>query len=169
LDFIYNNNHISATTSVPEAPQNVEFSATSIGMMVFGTSPGVSTRADPLPGQGIEITWSNDERNYYIVEGFTTSINQIRSSEVAPAKNFKLDYTQSSTITLSQMQFSYFGNYEISLIRILKEYAVMSQGSNESSTSLVDIKGNIDGGYGIFTGINRVKRNINIYRESMPF
>ena len=167
LNFIYNNSHISATTSVPEAPQNVEFSATSAG--VFGSSYDVSTRAETGPGQGIVITWNNDERNYYIVEGFTTSTTLIRSSSTTPDKSFKLDYTQSNTITLSQMQFHYIGNYEISLIRILKEYAVMSQGSSETSTSLVDIKGNIDGGYGIFTGINRVKQNINIYRQTSPF
>ena len=155
LTFVYNGNHISATTTVPEAPQGVEFSATSIGVMGFSTA--------------IEITWSNDDRNFYIVEGFTTSSSPVRDTDSTPAKGFKLDYTQGSSATLSQMQFNYLGNYEVSLIRIWPEYAVMSQGSFDTSTSLVDIKGNIEGGYGIFTGINRVMRNINVYRQSTPF
>lgn len=168
LEFTYNGKPVLAITTVPEAPQDVSFSATSIGIMVW--SSAASSRAEP--GQGIEITWSNDDRNYYIVEGFTTSsaaVRETEDTEAVPDKNFKLDYTQSNTATLSQMQFNYFGNYEVSLIRIHSEYAVISQGSSDTSTSLVDMKGNIEGGYGIFTGINRVRQNINVYKETSPF
>ena len=86
----------------------------------------------------------------------------------SPVKGFQLGYTQGGKATLSSSDFNYFGDYEISILRILPEYVVMSQGSGNTSTSLIDIKGNIDGGYGIFTGVGRVKKIINIYEEIMP-
>ena len=59
--------------------------------------------------------------------------------------------------------------YTVSVIHILYEYAVLSQGGSTSSTTLVDVKGNIDGGYGIFTGISSVSRNIKVSKGSSPF
>ena len=47
--------------------------------------------------------------------------------------------------------------------------AVLSQGGSTSSATLVDVKGNIDGGYGIFTGISSVKRTIHVSQGSSPF
>jgi hypothetical protein len=77
-----------------------------------------------------------------------------------------LDNTQYNYATLSQQQFNYIGEYTISVIRILPEYVLMSEGSaNNMSTSIVDVKGNIDGGYGIFTGINRVTQVVHVYLE----
>ena len=157
LHFIYNNKTISAITTVPIKPQNVVFSATSIGVGMFSNP--------------IEITWSNDDRNYFFIEGFTTSSNSVRGSGTEIPKNFKLDCTQGNSAMLESMQFNYIGKYEVSLISILPEYVIISQGNADTSvsTSIVEVKGNIDGGYGIFTGINRVTQNINTYRESEPF
>lgn len=45
----------------------------------------------------------------------------------------------------------------------------MSQGGSTSSTTLVDVKGNIDGGYGIFTGINSFTKTIIVTEQSRPF
>ena len=162
LNFAYNDLPITSTTIVPEGPTDVEYSDNSIGIMTPKTRMGM----------GIEITWSNDEGNYYIVEGSTTSVQPINYSydeDEWPEKSFKLDYTQGNSATLNSSQFQYYGKYEISLIRIQSEYVIMSQGSSNTSTSLVDIRGNIDGGYGIFTGINREKKQITIYKESSPF
>lgn len=167
LSFIYDGKPVSATTTVPEGPKGVSFSDTSIGVMVFDGYSAASSRAEP--GHGIEITWDNDDKQYYIVEGFTTSTNPVRESDSEPSKSFKLNYTQGATATLSTAQFNYFGNYEVSLIRIQPEYAIMSQGSGNSSTDLVDVRGNIEGGYGIFTGVNRAKKTINVYKQSGPF
>lgn len=167
LDFIYNGREVHSVATIPEAPQGVSFSAGSIGVMVFDFSARTSTRAEP--GGGIEITWDNPDGNYYIVEGMTRSIDPIRESDSIASKSFKLDYTQGSSVTLSSSQFSYLGNYEVSLIRILPEYVAMSQGSGSTSSSLTEVGGNIEGGYGIFTGINRVTKTINVYKQTSPF
>jgi hypothetical protein len=55
------------------------------------------------------------------------------------------------------------------VIHINQEYAVMSQGGSTSSTTLVDVKGNIDGGYGIFTGISSVPQTVSVSKGSSPF
>ena len=54
------------------------------------------------------------------------------------------------------------GQYNIYVLHVREEYAIMSQGGATSSTTLVDARGNIDGGYGIFTGISGVMRTISV-------
>lgn len=162
LDFIYDNVPVSALTTVPSAPQEVTFSSTSIEAMSFGGMPPAMTKG---PNEGIEITWKNDEGDYYIIEGKTTSTTTIRDideDDEQPAKSFKLSYTQGSTASLSSSDFNYYGKYNIYVLHICEEYAVMSQGGATSSTTLVDARGNIDGGYGIFTGISGVVRTISV-------
>ena len=134
--------------------------------------PFDSLMSSRAPKNGIEITWQNDEGDYYIVEGKTSSTSSIRDideGDQMPAQSFKLNYTQGSSATLSSMDFNYYGSYEISVIHIQPEYAVMSQGGSTTSTTLVDVKGNINGGYGIFTGINSVKKTIYVAKQSSPF
>jgi hypothetical protein len=151
LTFTYNGKHIEATTTVPASPLGVTFSSTVIAGGGFGGN--------------IEIEWENDERDFYIVEGFTQSTTPIRETDNELPKSFQLDYTQEKSATLSRMQFNYYGYYEVSLIRILPQYVEMSQGGGVSSTDLIDARGNIEGGYGIFTGVNRVVRNVYVYQE----
>ncbi len=124
------------------------------------------------PQDGIEITWTNDEGDYYIVEGktnSTSSIREIEEGEEMPAQNFKLNYTQGTSATLSSANFNYYGSYQVSVIHIRPEYAVISQEGSTSSTTLIDVKGNINGGYGIFTGISSVTRIISVTKQSSPF
>ena len=159
LRFIYNGDIISSETTIPVDAEDVVFSATQLGAMISTTK---------MKSPDIEITWSNENNDYYIIEGITESSRQIQKYEENPAKGFQLNYTQGDKATLSSSDFNYFGDYEISILRILPEYVIMSQGSGNTSSSLVDIKGNIEGGYGLFTGVGRVKQIINIYEETMP-
>ena len=167
LDFVYDDVPVTASATVPSEPQDVAFSSTSIEVMSF--APPAMTKA---PKDGIEITWKNDDGDYYIVEGKTTSsstIRDIEDDEDMPAKSFKLSYTQGNSATLASSDFNYYGYYQISVIHICQEYAVLSQGGSTSSATLVDVKGNIDGGYGVFTGISRVTKTISVSRGSSPF
>lgn len=168
LNFQYNGEDVAAQTSVPTAPEGVEFSGYSIGVMSFPLPD--DTKA---PGNnGIEITWSNPNGEYYIVEGVTESVSLIREledGEEMPAQSFKLDYTQGESATLSSQNFNYYGIYTISVIHINQEYAVMSQGGSISSATLVDVRGNISGGYGIFSGINSVTDTIRVRTQTSPF
>ena len=63
----------------------------------------------------------------------------------------------------------HLGTYNVSVIHINYEYAVLSQGGTTSSTTLIDVKGNIDGGYGIFTGISCVTKSVKVSQGSSPF
>lgn len=167
LSFKYDNVPVTAETTVPTLPENVSFSSTSIEVMSF--MPRTESKA---PQDGIEISWTNDDNEYYIVEGITTSTNSIRDvdeDDEMPSQSFKLNYTQGSSTSLSSSDFNYFGTYQVSVIHINPEYAVMSQGGSTSSATLVDVKGNIDGGYGIFTGISTVTKSIKVSQGSSPF
>ena len=164
LHFIYDNQSVSATTTVPDTPKNVSFSKHTISANGFGNMP--MPMDAPGPNENIEITWSNDNQEYYIVEGVTESQTPIRnySEDNLPAKSFKLNYTQGSSATLAPANFNYKGSYKISVIHIQPEYAVLSQGgiSSSDATTLVDVRGNIEGGYGIFTGIGAVSRTVTV-------
>ena len=165
LSFEYDNVPVSSSTVVPTMPQDVSFSSTTIEVMSFQPM-------SKAPGAGIEISWKNDEGDYYIVEGRTSStspVMDVEDDDDMPLKSFKQNYTQGTGTTLSSSDFSYYGTYQISVIHINEEYAVMSQGGSTSSATLVDMKGNIDGGYGIFTGISSVTRNVKVSQGSSPF
>lgn len=85
------------------------------------------------PNDGIEISWKNDEGEYYIVEGWTSSTSPVRDvedDEEMPSQSFKQNYTQGTGTTLSSSDFNYYGTYHVSVIHINQEYAVMSQGSS---------------------------------------
>lgn len=159
---------VSVVTTVPSAPEGVSFSATEIEVMSF-QPPQMVTRA---PGGGIEVTWKNDKGEYYIVEGKTGSTNpvmDVEDDEDMPVKSFKLNYTQGTSATFSSSDFNYYGTYYVSVIHINHEYAVMSQGGSTSSATLVDVKGNVDGGYGVFTGISAVTETVKVSQGSSPF
>lgn len=168
LSFDYDGVPVTAVTTVPSAPDEVSFSATRIEVMSMQPPQAMSK----APNDGIEISWKNDEGEYYIIEGKTGSTNpvmDVEDDEDMPAKSFKLNYTQGTSATLSSSDFNYYGTYYISVIHINQEYAVMSQGGSTSSATLVDMKGNVDGGYGIFTGISSVTRTITVSKGSSPF
>ena len=170
LNFTYNQKPVTASATVPEAPQNITFSDTSIGVVNLQFNPGQFTpggNRDPERfNRTLDITWDNAEKNYYLVQGVTSSDKPVRENQTNAPKSFTLEHTQNDYATISQMQFSYLGEYEISVIRIMPEYVIMSEGSaTNMSTSIADVKGNIDGGYGIFTGINRITQIINVYLE----
>jgi hypothetical protein len=167
LDFTYNRKPVTSIATVPDKPQNVEFSTAEVGVFNRTFTWGSSWNWDDLPefvGQ-LEITWENDDKNFYIVECVTASSDVVNENQTDAPKTFKLDYTQNDYAVLSSMQFRYYGDYEVSLVRIQPEYAVMSEGSTNTytSTTIDDVKGNIDGGYGIFTGISRITQTINVY------
>ena len=165
LSFDYDGVPVTAVTTVPSAPEDVYFSANRIEVMSFQPPMAMSK----APDDGIEISWKNEEGEYYIVEGKTGSTSpvvEVEDDEDMPAKSFKLNYTQGTSAALSSSDFNYYGTYYISVIHINQEYAVMSQGGSTSSATLVDVKGNIDGGYGIFTGISSVTRTISVVKGS---
>ena len=169
LEFVYDDVLVTSTTQIPSKPTNVSFSATSIEVVGGGMPPMPMSKA---PQKGVEISWDNEEGDYYIIEGktsSTTTLMDFDEDDELPSQSFKHNYTQGSNTTLSSSDFNYVGTYAVSVIHICYEYAVMSQGGSTSSTTLVDIKGNIDGGYGIFTGISSVSRNIKVSKGSSPF
>lgn len=169
LSFDYDNVPVSAETVVPSAPTGVSFSATTIEVMSMPSMPAMAPTKSSF--EGIAITWDNADGDYYIVEGQTSSDNCIYAlddDDDEPSRSFKLNYTQGADATLSSSDFFYYGNYQISIMHISFDYAVMSQGGSTSSTTLVDMKGNIDGGYGIFTGISKVTKSIKVVKGSSP-
>lgn len=167
LSFVYDDESVTAETVVPSMPEEVSFSSTSIEVMSF-----MPKSASKAPQDGIEISWKNDDGEYYIIEGKTTSTNSIREideDDDMPSQSFKLNYTQGSSTSLSSSDFNYYGTYQVSVIHINTEYAVISQGGSTTSATLVDVKGNIDGGYGIFTGISSVTKSVKVTQGSSPF
>lgn len=117
LYFIYDNVPVTSATTVPSVPQGVSFSSTTIEVMSF-LPPMPMSKA---PNDGIEISWTNDEGDYYIVEGKTYStspIMEVDDDEDMPSKSFKQNYTQSTGTTLSSSDFNYYGSYNVSVIHI---------------------------------------------------
>lgn len=156
ISFLFNDKQVSAYTYLPEKPENLSQSDTSIEVARRDTSSGFSGfMSQPEP---VEITWKNDNRSYYLV------LVKNLESVLDPIVNFGNDdppgaiFRKSPAITSSEsirgMEFQYFGSHAIIVCHVLPDYASMYGDNSASSLNLTNPSSSISNGYGIFTGIN---------------
>lgn len=149
LHFEYNGQLITATTKVPDMPAGFTGSATTI----TAPTPGIGgTLPDP-----VVYTWNNPNNEYHLllVRCIETDPVEIGSGAILiGAGTFRTEPTQASVQHITPMRFRYYGLHEVTLYRILPEYAALYEDNGNNSTNLTTPPGNIVNGLGIFTGVN---------------
>jgi hypothetical protein len=164
LSMSYNGEAVTATTEIPQKPENMTQSRTDISAG-FGGFPG---------GDGansIEIAWDNSEGDYYmlVVENIETDpepIFEFDEDEDWSLPSFRVEPTAGSEATLSGMSFSYYGRHNVILIHMRPEYVLLYSSAGETSSTLTEIHANVEGGYGIFTGANCDTLQVSVVRSS---
>lgn len=161
----YNGADVTAITEIPQKPVGMEISATVIEAMGFPAMSRV-----PGPGGGIEITWENPEKDYYMIAVQNTEAAPKpifdEDEEEWPRPSFRTEPTQGASATLSQMSFSYYGYHDVILIRMRPEYVLLYSTNGNTSQTLTEIHANVEGGYGIFTGANTDTLRIKVVESS---
>ena len=156
LSFPYNGQEISATTVVPEKPQNLTLSASTISISQRGgTETGTGAPVMPSP---IQITWNNDDQSYYLI--YVKNVESVKipidTKNTSANDFFRNQPTNANQYELNPRSFQFYGQHRIILYKIQAEYVLFFQENSNSSSSLTEIKANIVNGFGIFTGINSV-------------
>lgn len=151
LDFIYNGYPISATTTIPEKPENVTISSNSYNIPVFG-NPGSGPPSFPDP---ILVKWTNtfNDYHYLVVKSVEPSPTEITMG-FRGGRFYSSSPDQSNNINLSLDRFRYYGKNVILLYRVQSEYAQLYNTTGTNSQNLTKIPTNVNNGLGIFTGIN---------------
>jgi uncharacterized protein DUF4249 len=153
LAFDYNNKTIAAETTIPDKPTGFTSSATTITPPQPPTSGTMPTMPDP-----VVYNWNNPQNNYHlmVVKCLETSPVEINSGAIliGGSRVFRTEPTQNSTQSLTPMRFKYYGLHEVTLYRILPEYAALYEDNGDNSNNLTAPPGNITNGLGIFTGVH---------------
>jgi hypothetical protein len=156
--FPYNGEIVEATTTVPQKPQNVKISPTSITVYQPGDMGGMGSGPNPGMQSKITIKWENSDKSYYliVVQNMETSPVAIydEDEDDRPSMNFRSEPTLLDSCDISPMTFQYYGRHRVLLSKIQPEYALLYSNNSNSSQSLLEIHANIINGFGIFTAIN---------------
>ena len=150
LAFPYNGMDISATTVVPEKPQNLTLSASNLAIAASGSGGEM-----PAP---ITVKWTNSDQSYYLiyVKNVETDKIAIDSKDSKAQDFFRNTPTNGSTYEINARSFKYYGMHRVILYKILPEYVLFFQQNSTNSISISEIKANVENGFGIFTAINSV-------------
>ena len=155
ISFSFNNQQVSAYTSIPSKPVNFEISDDyyEIERIDSTSMPEMGSMPDPL-----DVTWDNDDGTYYllIVENMESTLDPIRDFGDAepPGARFRQRPNAASGTTLTPMEFQYYGTHRVILYHVNPDYAELYNESSNSSLNLKNPSSSIDNGYGIFTGLS---------------
>lgn len=162
LNFICLSKQISATTTIPSKPKNFTASGTEqiVPTFSFGTTPDAF-----IP---IQFNWTNNNLNdYYLISVQCAEAVPIKLATRRPGNNYAVNSEsivgQANTFNTSEENFSYFGNHNVLLFHINKEYYdALTASNNASSLNLTNPATNVTNGLGIFTGLTADTLKINV-------
>lgn len=166
LSFVYDQIPVTATTFVPDSPQNMALSASTISVRGYHSSDISVQNADPM--SPLEVSWDNPDSSYYVVAVINSeeTPRQIWNTDTAPSIGFQTEPTRGCSTQIAPHSFNYYGNHEVILYKIRPEYAVMCNALNNTTEYLSEVIANVKNGYGIFTGISGVSKPLYVFKAS---
>jgi len=153
IEFEYNGKSVSSETTIPTKPIDYHTSANSITITSFTPGSG----APPSFPEPIQLTWDNPDNRYFlvVVENIENNPTPIYdTSRFDPKMFFRNEPLQTNLYELNMRSFGYYGTHRVILYNLNPEYAALYEDNGSSSLNLSTPISNINGGLGIFTGIN---------------
>ncbi len=144
ISFTYNGKLVTAETTVPTSPEGFAASVNSLVGMVRDEDADTTLYAT--------YTWDNpDEMYHYMtVECVESTLFPINTSyKVTTVRRF--NPIKTTTYTLSDQSFTYYGKHRIVLYKIPDEFAKLYKHYSTNSESLTSPPTNVTNGLGIFT------------------
>lgn len=161
ISFSYNGKAITSETTIPQKPTGFTMSSSSITISPFTPGSGQPpTHPDP-----IQLSWNNPDNRYFLIVVESTSANPITiydTTQFRPQRRFINNPVQTNYFELNMQSFSYYGSHKVILFNVSPEYAALYDNTGNSSLNLTSLPSNIDGGLGIFTGINADTLNLYV-------
>ncbi|WP_243348476.1 DUF4249 family protein [Parabacteroides sp. FAFU027] len=157
LSFTYYNKQVTAQTTVPTKPEGFTGAVDSIHGVVKWTVVDTTYYA--------KYTWNNPSDLYHYLsieclDGKTSPINLNNSVSVIRY----LEPIKTTTYSLSDKSFSYYGLHRIVLFKIPDEYAKLYQHYSTNAESLTSPPTNVTNGLGIFTSYSTDTLYLKVYK-----
>lgn len=151
LNFTYNNETITASTTVPQKPFNFTCSPGSITIPSFSGGPGGGIPSFPEP---LKAKWNNSNADYHYItiKSVDPTASEISTNGQGPAFTNSPDQGNSKEINFGE--FKYYGRNALILYRVLPELAALYNSTSSNSQNLSSVPTNISNGLGIFTSMN---------------
>jgi hypothetical protein len=151
--FLFNNDTISSTTTIPATPEGLGISASSLyATRVTSTNPGFGEM------DNAEVTWTNDDASYYymMIEYLESTPDYINSSmeDTDLPVSRSISPTQANTERIDMRNIYFFGSYRAVLIKVNKDFASLYSDITTNSNNIEDPVTAIKNGYGVFTGMS---------------
>lgn len=167
LSFTYNNMPVTAETTVPKAPADMQLSSGTLEVPVFGQRPASLTKISELMNS-VEVYWKNPDKDYFLVvtECIEPNPTYIRDTTYSsnPSTSFRMDPTQDTVCRLTDRSFTYLGRHRVILFRLSPEYLLLLKTVSNNSQSLQEIRANIKNGFGIFSGMDSDTIQLNVVK-----
>ncbi|ASU35855.1 DUF4249 family protein [Mucilaginibacter xinganensis] len=159
LKFSYLTYAVSATTVMPAKPQNF---ATRVSTITIDGLTGRNSATDTLN----RFTWTNpDSLNHVLLFNNLDGIDFPTGSFGNRSANFIMNTERAAAFEVTQRPFSYYGHYDVVLLRVNKEYIdlLTSNSANSTSQSLASQPTNVLNGFGIFTAMQADTLKFNVF------
>lgn len=160
IAFNYNNEAVSATTTIPSKPSGFEISKDTIyrEKVEVGEFPSFGDEDDM-----IDLTWSNPDESFYLIvveniEDDPELIREVEDDDEDDEEGFEFVFrkspTNDTTDQIRPNEFQYFGTHRVILYHVNEDYASLYEDNSNTSQNLTNPSTSINNGYGIFTGLN---------------
>jgi hypothetical protein len=156
LQFTYISTSVNATTTIPAKTSGYMASRTQFARLLV-------TTPDSLAATAVRFTWNNPDSLYHILVFKNDDANTYVSSSGNLPSNSSIDVKKVEAYDVTYRQFKYSGFYNVILFTVNKEYSdILTTNTNTSSQQLTNPPGNIQNGYGIFTGMQADTIRLNV-------
>ncbi len=144
LNISYNQLSVTASTTIPSKPKNVQESTTQLKPVFSST-----------PVEMMNVTWDNPNNDYYFILVKALDLSApLNFNTFGASSIFDAVVDQGHQRTLYNQSFRYYGRHCILVYHVQSDYVSFYTSSGTSSLNATSIATSITNGYGIFTGIN---------------
>jgi hypothetical protein len=156
LQFTYTSIAVSATTTIPAKTSGYTASTTAFARLSVATP-------DQYAATAVRFSWNNPDSLYHVLVFKNDDANTYASAGGNLPSNFSIDVKKVETYDVTYRPFKYAGFYNVILFTVNKEYSdILTTNTNTSSQNLTNPPGNIQNGYGIFTGMQADTIRLNV-------
>lgn len=147
---------ISAETYIPNKKEaQISLTEVELPKIELNATIGIPTGSF----NAVEITWDNNEGDYYYISIRNIEINPeyVNENDAANGRQSRFSIISEPQISnfyaiFPRREFSHYGTHQIIVYRVNPEYAALYDSSGNSTLSLEEPPTNIENGFGIFTG-----------------
>ena len=171
IQVIYNDQDVSASTNVPEAPQNVTISNNTLRFpdmdsMFELIKSGVSM--DSIrESMTLTVSWEQeaDALYYIVVENIDENPIEVESQFGRGPGRFISQPVATGEYIVNAMMMTHLGKHRVKVYRVNQEYADLYQSRNQDSRDLNEPLTNIVNGLGVFSAFNSVEAFFDVVQE----